>query len=131
MTQVRFNRPPEFDLETHFRNSFGVYEGGGDVCVKVWFSAEVARYVSESTWHPSQELSPQKDGSLVATFHLDGTREIKAWILSFGRHAEVLGPEELRGEIGEEVGLLSRAYMPATRNKTETQSIRRKGETHV
>lgn len=61
----------------------------------------LARYVGESVWHPSQELRPQKDGSLIAKFHLDGTREIKAWILSFGRHAEVLEPEELRVEVEE------------------------------
>ncbi len=71
--------------------------------MKVWFSAEVARYVSESMWHPSQELTVQKDGSLVAEFRLDGTREIKSWVLSFGRHAEVLGPAELRGEMAEEL----------------------------
>ena len=70
--------------------------------MKVWFSAEVARYVSETMWHPSQELTPQKDGSLIVEFRLDGTREIKSWVLGFGRHAEVLGPEELRGEMGEE-----------------------------
>ncbi len=103
-------RPADFDLETHFQNSFGVYEGGGDVCVKVWFSAGVARYVTESTWHPSQQLASQKDGSLQAEFQLDGTREIKAWILSFGRHAEVLGPQELRREMGEEVGEMAGRY---------------------
>ena len=109
-TQVRFTRPSDFDLQEHFKGSFGVYEGCQEVSVKVWFSKEVARYVSESTWHPSQELSWKKDGSLVAQFQLDGTREIKSWILSFGRHAEVLGPEELRGEMGEEVEKLLRTY---------------------
>jgi len=131
VTQVRFNRPVDFDLEEHFKNSFGVYEGGGDVRMKVWFSAEVARYVTESTWHPSQQLRPQKDGSLIAEFQLDGTREIKAWVLSFGRHAEVLGPEKLREEMREEVELLSRVYETALGNKPAKQPTRRKGETHV
>ena len=110
VTQVRFNRPPDFDLEEHFKSSFGVYEGGGDVCVKVWFSAEVARYVTESMWHPSQALTPQKDGNLLAEFRLDGTREIKSWVLSFGRHAEVLGPEELRLEMREEFAEMAALY---------------------
>jgi predicted DNA-binding transcriptional regulator YafY len=113
VTQVRFNRPSDFDLEDHFKNSLGVYEGGGDVCVTVWFSAEVARYVTESMWHLSQVLTAQKDGSLIAEFQLDGTREIKAWVLSFGRHAEVLGPEELRAEMGEELLQVVRRYRGA------------------
>lgn len=109
-TQARFERPADFDLEEHFKGSFGVYEGGGDVRVLVRFSAEVARYVSESTWHPSQILTPQKDGGLLAEFRLDGTCEVKAWILSFGRHAEVVGPEELRREMGEELGQMAAQY---------------------
>ena len=121
VTQVRFNRPADFELETHFRNSFGVYEGGGDDCVKVWFSTEVARYVGESVWHPSQELRPQKDGSLIAKFHLDGTREIKAWILSFGRHAEVLEPEELRVEMGEEAEEMAKRYRDAGMRRLSRQ----------
>jgi len=124
VTQVRFNRPADFDLEEHFKGSFGVYAGGGEVTVKVRFSAEVARYVSESTWHPSQELTPQKDGSLLAEFYLDGTREIKSWILSFGRHAEVLGPEELRREMGEEAEVISARYRRSSeRKKTKAQRL--------
>ena len=46
----------------------------------------------------------------MADFQLDLTREIKAWILSFGRHAEVLGPEELRREMGEELGEMAARY---------------------
>jgi|LSQX01.2.fsa_nt_gb predicted DNA-binding transcriptional regulator YafY len=124
VTEVRFTRPADFDLEEHFKGSFGVYEGGGDVGVKVWFSAEVARYVTESTWHPSQQLTPRKDGSLVAEFQLDGTREIKAWILSFGRHAEVLGPEELRGEMGEEVGEMAARYGGRPEDRGQRAGVR-------
>ena len=55
--------------------------------MKVRFSPTVARYVTESNWHSSQKLTPQKDGSLIAEFDLDHTEEIKRWIQSFGRHA--------------------------------------------
>jgi len=47
----------------------------------------VARYVSESNWHESQKLTPQKDGSVLAEFQLSDTEEIKRWIMSFGQHA--------------------------------------------
>jgi len=102
LEDLRFERREDFDLEAHFAKSFGVFHGDGDVHVKIRFSSRAARYVREGTWHHSQTLTPQKDGSLLAEFDLDGTEEIKRWVLSFGREAEVVGPEELRTTIAEE-----------------------------
>lgn len=110
-TEVRFNRPGDFDLHEHFAKSFGVFHGDGDVHVKVRFSKAVARYVSESKWHESQRLTPQKDGSVLAEFDLDGTEEIKRWILSFGKHATVEAPERLRSDIGEELSAAQQGYV--------------------
>ena len=70
----------------------------------------MARYVEESRWHPSQKLTRQKDGSLLAEFDLSSTEEIKGWILSFGRHAVVEEPEELRCEMEEELRQIVRNY---------------------
>jgi predicted DNA-binding transcriptional regulator YafY len=102
LTEIRFTRPDGFDLASHFSHSFGVFQGDGAVHVKVRFSPTVARYVQESTWHASQKLTIEKDRSVLAEFDLDGTDEIMRWILSFGCHAEVVEPEELRSAIGEE-----------------------------
>ncbi|MFH1918303.1 MAG: WYL domain-containing protein [Planctomycetota bacterium] len=110
LEELRFQRPDDFDLRNHVSGSFGIFQGEGDVHVKVRFSAEVARYVQEKSWHPSQELTPQKGGSLIAEFDLDGTEEIKRWILGFGRHAEVLEPAELRKEAAGELTQSLRAY---------------------
>jgi proteasome accessory factor B len=110
VTQVPFQPPDGFDLKKHLATSFGIFHGDGDIRIKIRFSPTVARYVQESTWHESQQLRPQKDGSLLAEFRLGDTEEIKRWILSFGRHAVVVEPEELRGEIREEVEIMMTAY---------------------
>lgn len=110
VTQVHFSRPADFDLQAHLARSFGVFHGEGTVHVKVRFAPAVARYVSESSWHNSQQLTPQKDGSLIAEFDLGHTEEIKHWIQSFGRHAVVLEPAELRAEIVSELDALRHAY---------------------
>lgn len=112
VTHVRFQRPDGFDLRQHLTRSFGVFQGDGqgETHIKIRFARAVARYVSESRWHSSQKLSPQKDGSLIAEFDLGDTEEIKRWILSFGRHAEVLEPEELRENIRVEVKTIMAAY---------------------
>ncbi len=110
VTQVPFQRPEGFDLRQHLAKSFGVYHGDGDVKIKVRFAPAVARYVSESNWHESQTLTPQKDGSVLAEFQLSDTEEIKRWIMSFGQHAVVLEPKSLRDEIVQELNLLLAVY---------------------
>lgn len=112
LTQMPFQRPDDFDLREHLAKSFGVYRGGGqgEVHVKVRFAPAVARYVSESRWHESQKLTPQKDGSLLAEFDLGDTEEIKRWILSFGQQAEVLEPDRLRKEMAKDFDASLRQY---------------------
>ena len=126
-TQVHFNRPEDFDLHEHLAKSFGVYHGDGDVHVKVRFSPAVARYVEESNWHASQELTRQKDGSVVAEFDLDDAEEIKRWILSFGKHAVVLRPDELRQEIVEELAALTAAYSDGASEEGRPSARLRRG----
>lgn len=112
VTEDRFETPSDFVAKDWLYQTFGVYPADGTEpnTVRVRFDSTVARYVKESRWHDSQRLEPQDDGSLLAEFTLFETVELKHWILSFGRHAEVLEPKELRMEIGEEVGCLSSLY---------------------
>jgi proteasome accessory factor B len=112
VTKFPFSRPGGFDLQSHLRGAFGVFHGDGDIFVKIRFAPTVARYVQESRWHESQQLARQKDGSLLAGFRLSSTEEIKHWVLSFGRHAEVLEPRELREEIVEELRVLLGLMVP-------------------
>lgn len=109
-----FVLPDGFDLKKHLAGSFGVFHGTGQATVRVRFSADVARYVQESTWHASQKLSPQRDGSLLAEFQLSSTEEIKRWLLSFGRHAVVLEPPALVREMREELLETATRYTPPT-----------------
>ncbi len=110
VTPVHFNRPQEFDLQTHLADSFGVFQGNGSIHVRVRFDRQVARYVQESSWHASQLLTEQKDGSVIAEFDLSDGEEIKRWIMSFGKRAKVLEPASLRQEILAELTALCAAY---------------------
>jgi len=106
-TVFAFEMPEDFDLKAVMASAFGVYVGQDEINVRVRFQPAVARYIEESTWHPSQKLTRQRDGSVLAEFQLSDSREFKAWVMSFGRQAEVLEPQSLRQEIAEE---LLRAY---------------------
>lgn len=109
-TEFHFQRPNGFSLEKFLAGSFGIYHGREDVRVKVRFSPAVARYVTESRWHESQQMRAQRDGSLIADFRLTATEQIKSWIMGFGRHAVVLQPPSLRDEIAKEISALQVAY---------------------
>ena len=101
---LKFQRPVDFDLKKYLADGFGIFHGTGPLTmVRIRFSADVARVVSESQWHASQKLSRQADGSLIAQFELGDLHEITSWILSFGSKAVVIEPEELRESIAEEL----------------------------
>ncbi|GAB6164101.1 transcriptional regulator [Thermostilla marina] len=110
VTRIPFTIPDSFNLKEHLEKQFGIYSGSDveDVCVR--FSPTVARYVMEKKWHPSQKLTQQKSGHVIAEFRLSGLPEFKSWILSFGRHAEVLRPASLREELIEEFKTLVAMY---------------------
>ncbi|MGQ9504581.1 MAG: helix-turn-helix transcriptional regulator [Thermogutta sp.] len=110
-----FDMPRDFSLQEHLAKSFGIFQGDGDYHIRVRFSPVVARYVSEASWHASQKLHPQRDGSLIADFDLDSLEEIQRWLLSFGKHAEVLEPEELRDKIRHEIEEMVAMYSGSAR----------------
>lgn len=102
---LRYEVPRDFSLRDWLANSFGVYRSGRTTLqtIRVRFTRAAARYVQESRWHHSQQLKPQKDGSLIAEFRLPDIAEIKHWILSFGPRATVLEPAELVEEIQQDL----------------------------
>lgn len=103
MTEEEFSIPGEFNVDEYMGDSFGVMHGE-KVKVKVRFDPETAIYVKEKRWHRSQKTRELEDGSVEAVFEVAGTGEIGSWILSFGSHAEVLDPPDLREKIREELG---------------------------
>ncbi len=106
-----FTMPTGFKVDEHLAGCFGIFHGKEDVHVKIRFSKTVARQVSEAIWHPSQKLTPQPDGSLLADFRLNSTVEVKQWVLSFGPQAEVLEPSELRLEVRKEIAQMLLKYV--------------------
>jgi hypothetical protein len=110
---VPFTLPPGLDLGARFASSFGIYDGGAEERqVKIRFSRALARFVQEKQWHPSQQLSPQRDGGLIVEFRLSSTIEVKSWALSFGRDALVLQPDDLRDELARVAADMHAAYGP-------------------
>lgn len=103
-----FQIPDSFDFDSLTASSFGVVAEPAST-VRVRFDAQWALYVEEHSWHPSQKIESQPDGSVVLTMEVGPSTELRGWILSFGAAAQVLEPEGLRRDlVGELESTLDR-----------------------
>jgi len=102
VTNERFVEPDNFDPDAMLEGAFGLIFDE-QVCYRIWFSAEKARYIEERRWSANQEISYLDDGSVVLSMSTSGWFEVKRWILAFGPEAELLEPVELRQELAETV----------------------------
>lgn len=127
--QLKFPKPADFNIEEHLAGSWGIYRGKtqNSLTIRVRFCREVARYVQEKSWHHSQLLEPQTDGSLDAEFQLTALEEIQGWLLSFGSKVKVLSPPELVDRLREESARLFELYQLTSPSPGEpTKPLRRK-----
>ena len=108
-TNEKFQTPGDFSLGEYFMNSWQLGKGE-PVTVRVCFYPPVSRLIRENSWHSTQTIEEIGGDSLVFTVCVEGTWEIKKWILSWGAGAVCLEPEELRDEIRREVQELAIMY---------------------
>ncbi|MDO8588870.1 MAG: transcriptional regulator [Armatimonadota bacterium] len=98
-TGETFERPADFSLQEYYKNSWEVWAGGEETCVRIRFSPRVAPMIRENHYHPSQALEDTSDGGVILSVTVAGTEEIGSWALSYGAEAEVLEPGELRDRL--------------------------------
>ncbi|MGD8666104.1 MAG: transcriptional regulator [Desulfobacterales bacterium] len=109
LTDETFEIPEDFQVEDFMQTSFGVFHGKPQK-VRIRFAPEVAGYIREKTWHTTQKLTSQNDGSVIFEARVAGTDEIKYWLMSWGGKAEVLSPATLRDEILAEAKAMQHTY---------------------
>jgi predicted DNA-binding transcriptional regulator YafY len=110
ITERRFAPAPDFSIERYLGDSLSIERGSAPVEVKILFDRHQARWICERRWHASQQLEKQPDGSVLLSITVSGLGEVKRWVLSFGGHAEVLAPVELREEVKREIDGMGRRY---------------------
>jgi len=104
-----FDIPEDFNIENLLGSSWGVI-WGEDTEVKLKFSPNVTRRVKESTWHHTQQIKDQPDGSCILTLKVGSTLEMTPWIRGWGSDVEVLEPVELREQFKEWAKELGKMY---------------------
>jgi predicted DNA-binding transcriptional regulator YafY len=109
LTDETFEMPEDFNVDEFMKSSFGVFHGE-PVRVRIWFAADVAEYIREKTWHETQIIETQKDGSILFEVEVAGTKEIEFWVLKWGSKAKLLAPEWMRDKIRLEIESMREIY---------------------
>jgi predicted DNA-binding transcriptional regulator YafY len=78
--------------------------------IHIAFDSFAAPLVQERQWHPSQKITQLRDGGIELSLTLGNLEEVERWILSWGRHAQVLAPLELKKRIANTVWALADSY---------------------
>jgi len=91
----------DFDVSEYLRRAWSTIPEGHIYHVKLLFLPKVAKDVAEVTWHHSQKVTYNKDGSALIEFRVDGLSEITWWVLRYGDQVQVLSPKSLRKRIRE------------------------------
>lgn len=110
-TREGYDIPPDFDPMKLLGDAWGIwYTEGEPVEVTLRFGQRAARRVRETRWHRSEQVSEEKDGSLLWRAWVAEPQEMLPWIRGWGADVEVLAPEELRAELIDEARRISALY---------------------
>lgn len=88
--------PVDSHLHDYFGNAWAVFRGGQTYRIGIWFDAESAPLVTETSWHWTQQVETRQDGSTVLRFEVDGLDEILHWVLHWTGRCRVIEPAELK-----------------------------------
>jgi proteasome accessory factor B len=112
VSKTKFKRPIDFSIGRFLGESFGVFAKPTKAkhVIRIAFDAFAASRIEERQWHPSQKVKQLRNGGIELSLTLGNLEEIERWILSWGGHASVLGPAELKERIANTVSALAANY---------------------
>ena len=113
LTAQRYAIPKDFDAETFFRNTFGLFVGKGRAFrFRVRFAPGISDEVREMVWHPKQKIETGPGGEAILELPAESLREARRFILAYGQHATALSPPELVEDLRAELAAMTRLYCP-------------------
>jgi proteasome accessory factor B len=110
-----FEPPDPALVQEGLDRAWGVITDQEEVEVELRFDAAIAALVTETTWHPTERITREVDGSVVWRARVPGTIEIRRWILQWGDQVEVLAPPDLRDEVAETFRKAAARYVAGRR----------------
>ena len=94
-------------IQSYLHDTFTLIKGSS---IRSRYSCTGSVWVAEKLWLPTQKIIKLKDDSIIFKARVDGLKEIKRWVLGFGRLAKVRKPAELITRIKEEIEGIKQIY---------------------
>lgn len=110
LTDEKFTILPSFNIEDYLAERWSIMDEGVRTTFVVHFSSEVARYVLEQSFNVQPKFLKHDDGSITLTVTVKSKEEFLRWVRSFGLHATVIYPEEIRKQLKNEYETLAKRY---------------------
>lgn len=107
----RFDMPRDFDVDSLFAESFGVYlpqSGPQEIVIRA--SSKDARYLDDLPLHPSQRIISSDADSVTFSIFVVRNESLIMELMHFGPGIEVLSPPDLRSEIREKAHRMMLLY---------------------
>ena len=108
-TNRRFEISESFNFDEFTGSAFQMVWGEPQH-VAIRFRADQAPYVTERTWHSSQRITPEDDGSVILEMDVADLDEVKRWLMGFGGSSEVIEPLDLRRKVIEALAKALETY---------------------
>jgi len=105
-----FKKPADFDFQTYFLSTFGLYKGKSTKEVILQFTPEKSKWIKDQIWHKDQKVKILEDGSLQISFPVSDFSEITREILKHGDAVMVIKPESLRELVKTEAEKIVKIY---------------------
>jgi predicted DNA-binding transcriptional regulator YafY len=106
----KFERPADFSVAKMMSDSFAAFETPKPSRVKIRLDEIGARLASERVWHKTQKIKPLASGGAELTLEVGVAPDLENWIFSWGRHAQVLEPRDLRERVAATARAMALQY---------------------
>jgi predicted DNA-binding transcriptional regulator YafY len=105
ITKKAFKIPLDFDVNSYFKNCFGIMSPNGETpeVVVLSFDPFQGKYIKSLPLHDSQQVIVDNDEEVRIKLSLFLTRDFLMEILSYGENVQVIEPKSLIGELKEEL----------------------------
>jgi len=109
-TDLEFKKPRSFSARQYLATSFGIFSGDREYTVLIEFDLFASQLIRERQWHSTQKIEEKSDGTVTLSMRLGSLPEVARWVLSWGEHARVLAPEELKISVRNSISEMASQY---------------------